>query len=100
MSNPEKNYSYIAQLQAKMNQVAEQNMATLNSRSLKALIAWFESKQLDLSIATSLEDDPLQSAKLRGKVEILTDLAAEATSLIAQIAKADAPKAAPEEDDA
>jgi len=87
--------SYIGQMQERLEKIATEQMATLNARSLKAMIAWMETRQLAVAMETSVEDDALASAKLRGQVELLTEMGAHLTGLLGQIGKK--PEQEPEE---
>jgi hypothetical protein len=86
MSAPTKapRYSYVDQLREKMQSASADRIRTLSESDLKATILWLEMRQFDLAMAIAVEDDALESAKGRGKVELIVDLCGELLALLGE----------------
>lgn len=95
-----RSFSILDQMERRLESVAQEHMKRLSEGDLKALIPWIENRQVELRNHIATEDDPLQAAKWRGAVEVLTDLASEVLEMIERrTAPASESKEEEEEDD-
>jgi len=78
-------YSFIAQLVKRLTDEMNARFERLSPASLKAMMAYFEKRQLDIAFEISATDDALTSAKLRGQVELLTDMSSDMFSRLQAI---------------
>lgn len=70
-------YSTLRVLEERLDTAAEKGIMRLSVNDLKGVVTWLENHQHHISYQTATEDDPVQNAKGRGKVELLLELADE-----------------------
>jgi hypothetical protein len=78
-------YSFLDQLRDKLESASKERIRTLSGNDLKAVMLWLELKQFDIATMISVEDDALESAKSRGKVELIVDLCGELLGLLGEV---------------
>ena len=99
MPGGDKSYSPLGGMRDKIRQVAGERLSRLRDNDIKAVITWLEAEQLEASINTSLEDDPVENAKGRGKVEFITYLNGHLFGMLGARAQAAKGPTLEEEDD-
>lgn len=90
-------YSFIGQLTQRLDEEVTRRLERMSPSAFKAMMAYFESKQLSIGFEISATDDPVRNAKLRGQNELLVDMASEMFSMLRE--KQNPPKAKKEDSD-
>jgi len=88
-SQHERSYSVLDNMQKKLGSIADQRIRALSKEDLKGVMVYLENQQLQFAQMAATEDDPLQGAKMRGRVEMLVDLNAALFSIVDEKVKAD-----------
>jgi len=89
-------YSYLQQLHERLILERDNRFERLSPGAFKAMIAYFEERQLRIGAEVAAEDDLVRNAKLRGQNELLQEMAED--MFVNLFPKPEKPKKSKEED--